>query len=628
VRLPPRWALAASAALVLGSLIPVLSPADSAQAFCESSIDPTCPGNLANAPILAEIGVTVLGGGSGVVGAATAITVASGGVVGLGAFNTAIGVVAAATAVTASGAVVSGFLAANGVQSGTVLHTSKTVSPGAGSSGPWVSGAYTPKIVFPQNGSGWIQIASKGVYQGEPVWCVANENGGTQLGYGWTAQYSSPPAPGSPGGDYLWNFHEDVCGAPPAGMFWSGGIWPSYGNSAYSSSSLVSITVGDTVFPLAGVTASQAGWHGTIRTTVTCASSTGSRPVVTSLAIDQPVGGDLAVPAVSCAVGELATSAVIEFLPTGQANWLPLTNGTVPGTVSSLVTKYPDCFGPGVSPCTMQLQRLDSGTSVFVSCGPLADYCLNWVAEAQASPSTYRCVYGAYPLDISYCSAFRRPGQLTPNTDGSTNSDGSAVVSPITAPIPTGSALGQVALDSTGSPATPDPSATPNVGTSGSQCFPSGWGVLNPVSWVFMPLQCALTWAFVPPKGALEAQSNKVRDALKGTAVGGILGIIGGLATFPLTGDGCKGITGDLPFPFGLVVHVNLLNACPGDPLAFVASVVKNSLTVALILATAFTSARYVGAIFGYVGFGGMVDHDRREAYRAESKASKGTRFK
>lgn len=40
-----------------------------------------------------------------------------------------------------------------------------------------------------------------------------------------------------------------------------------------------------------------------------------------------------------------------------------------------------------------------------------------------------------------------------------------------------------------------DPSEDPTPGESG-ECFPSGWGWLNPVEWVLKPVKCALVWAF------------------------------------------------------------------------------------------------------------------------------------
>lgn len=47
--------------------------------------------------------------------------------------------------------------------------------------------------------------------------------------------------------------------------------------------------------------------------------------------------------------------------------------------------------------------------------------------------------------------------------------------------------------------------------TGGSGCFPGGWGLFNPVSWVLQPIKCAVEWAFVPT-------STEVQTRLAGLA--------------------------------------------------------------------------------------------------------------
>lgn len=37
-------------------------------------------------------------------------------------------------------------------------------------------------------------------------------------------------------------------------------------------------------------------------------------------------------------------------------------------------------------------------------------------------------------------------------------------------------------------------------GVGDSECFPGGWGALNPINWVLKPVKCALVWAFVPTR--------------------------------------------------------------------------------------------------------------------------------
>lgn len=67
-------------------------------------------------------------------------------------------------------------------------------------------------------------------------------------------------------------------------------------------------------------------------------------------------------------------------------------------------------------------------------------------------------------------------------------------------------------------PCSGDPGDHPD-GESGD-CFPSGWGALNPVSWVKQPVQCALRWAFVPSAGAVDEFKSGVSDRASEGTVG------------------------------------------------------------------------------------------------------------
>jgi hypothetical protein len=45
-------------------------------------------------------------------------------------------------------------------------------------------------------------------------------------------------------------------------------------------------------------------------------------------------------------------------------------------------------------------------------------------------------------------------------------------------------------------------------------CWPDGWGWFNPAEWVYRPVKCAMTWAFVPPDGSIQAEWEELRDEL------------------------------------------------------------------------------------------------------------------
>jgi hypothetical protein len=50
-------------------------------------------------------------------------------------------------------------------------------------------------------------------------------------------------------------------------------------------------------------------------------------------------------------------------------------------------------------------------------------------------------------------------------------------------------------------PGEPAPGCVPDEADGGgNECWPSGWGWLNPLEWVLKPIKCAARWLFVPPQ--------------------------------------------------------------------------------------------------------------------------------
>jgi hypothetical protein len=93
-------------------------------------------------------------------------------------------------------------------------------------------------------------------------------------------------------------------------------------------------------------------------------------------------------------------------------------------------------------------------------------------SDPAADPTaTPRCQWGAYAVDSAQCDPLR----ADPGSDPA----------PTPTPTPTGPVPGDAGQ--------PDP-----TDTEGNACFPSGWGMLNPVEWIYKPVKCALAWAFVP----------------------------------------------------------------------------------------------------------------------------------
>jgi hypothetical protein len=339
-----------------------------------------------------------------------------------------------------------------------------------------------------------------------------------------------------------------------------------------------------------------AGWHGTIRSTLVCKGPSGaSRNVVVSVAVDASGGDDLTVPPAQCAKGELAGGLTVDFAPTtNPTGWIPLATATTPGAVVSLIDTYPDCFGPGVEPCSMTLYHLRGTTTT--SCGDHGQYCPGWASDPNASDN-YQCRYGLTVLDLTYCSAFRAPsvGPL-PNYDLATSTP-----VPITAPVP--SSLPNQVTDPDG-----DPTTLPDGGTGDEEsndCWPTGWGVLNPAAWVLQPIQCAFKWAFSPDPAAIEADTTEINDAWQSTPPGLIIAAVAGWTIVP-PASGCDGITVDISWIHvaGVPSSFQVMQACPGDMLATMAGWSKVFMDLAFIVGAVLAITRYVGGIIAFGGLG------------------------
>lgn len=295
------------------------------------------------------------------------------------------------------------------------------------------------------------------------------------------------------------------------------------------------------------------GYHGILRTTVQCRVSGNTTPVMTERRVDVEQGDPLEVPPASCAAG-LAIGMKVEYQADGTTTWVELGKADAPG-VGTYENDYPGCFASSQgSTCTLDLQRKD-GTR-WETCGPLANYCPGWVEEWVETPEVYRCKFGEHAVSIDLCSAFRKPGVLLPNVEETPGEDPQPV--PPTAPAP--NPLPNPVKNPDGT--TPETPPWLDVEGDGSpstrECWPTGWGVINPLAWVFMPVRCALEDAFVPRQSEIVKIQTRVKTALAGTSVEQVQQMAaGGLATIgEIPKTGCAG-------PH-VVLNVPSINPFPG----------------------------------------------------------------
>jgi hypothetical protein len=177
----------------------------------------------------------------------------------------------------------------------------------------------------------------------------------------------------------------------------------------------------------------------------------------------------------------------------------PEVNVIYPTYNAPAINNYPLCTTkapPGG--CWLDLQK--NGKSCFAT----GVYCAGWMSNETRWNMT--CEWGPYSMPMSDCEAaygtkFDVETQPDPNPT-STASGGptvSAAPLPTTGPNPSTppSAPYDPNPTPTGDPG-PDPNPNPPTGNpESSDCWGNGWS-WNPVSWVYIPIKCALSWAFIP----------------------------------------------------------------------------------------------------------------------------------
>lgn len=241
---------------------------------------------------------------------------------------------------------------------------------------------------------------------------------------------------------------------------------------------------------------------------------------------------------------------------------------------------YPACSN---GTCTLDL--ID-GTGSCYQGDP--SRCATWMTDPNRD-SKYSCKYGTYAVAIKECFALANAFDLAKVAAGQGLAD------PATGTTP-----------GTQTSTKPDTGGAPDPADGGDQrqaCFPTGWGVINPLNWVLQPVKCALNWAFVPRSSVITNQNNNLQTAVRASAVGSIGTILTGIAAYAVGDGGCNGVHFDVSI-YSARIKGDLLKACPGDPLAAPAALTKTIITAVISTLAILACIRYVATIFGFTGFG------------------------
>jgi len=335
---------------------------------------------------------------------------------------------------------------------------------------------------------------------------------------------------------------------------------------------------------------------GTNRVTLTCSNGEATTDVVQMYPYDVTAGSPISFPETQCAPGWVLESMKVETQQGASGTWTEIATGQNPPEVIAAPLDFPNCVSDvGSETCYL---RLYDGSDW---CGPGAVACPYWVDQETAEPGRFRCLYGPYSVPLTDCSAYRKPGVgVLPNRD--VNGDPIAITAPAPAPAEIPPAVDPVTGTQLPNWIAPD---APGGGTTllqSGECFPSGWGLLNPVEWIYRPIQCGLEWAFVPRTSVMTATVTGLQTAMATRAPAQIAEMVSGWEFAPPPG-GCGGITVPLSDVWSEVDDWHILNACPGEPLAPLAGLCSVIVGIGSLLGAAISCTR---SIAGVVQFGGV----------------------
>lgn len=276
-------------------------------------------------------------------------------------------------------------------------------------------------------------------------------------------------------------------------------------------------------------------------------------------------------------------------------------------------TAYPQCQD---QPCTLKV----SVNGIPCSIG--LPECWDWMHTYP--PEQLKCEYGPYAVGLAECGALeyayrsgagvtvdpndaQNPYRLVPAQPGgqpdpnlapsrpyepnpwpTTNPQPSTNPSTTPVPAPTFPTQGN-------NPDPRPPGGAPVLDPeSGQNCLAGMWS-WNPVNWVYTPVKCAMTWAFVPKPEALTRVRTDLQTAVGGSGVGAWFDAVPALFNIP-GGGGCEGPT--ITFPL-TGTKFKLADAC-SDPMATVAAICKALLTVLIVTVAVLHGVRAISGAFGY----------------------------
>lgn len=310
------------------------------------------------------------------------------------------------------------------------------------------------------------------------------------------------------------------------------------------------------------------------------------------------------------------TTAGLDVIPTVQCpdgsvpesiDWTSNVGGKQEnlGGVGTNWDPFPECAG-------FQCQKLIKVDDVPCRVG--IEACYDW---QNVDPGRVKCEYGPYALGLAECGDLqhmyktgwgvtqdpakgpqRQPGWLPSNPDGTVDWTrvGTGDYRPDDVPNPEykppvawnpeAPPGGDPTPDPPGQPvpptvSVPNPPGNPKDPDNPTKNCMGGMASWNPVDWIYTPVKCALTWAFVPPNGSGPNLIGDFRAKVLTAELGAWLAIPDDLFGSLPQGSGCMGPPLHMPEPLGGKTYYPL-NAC-SDPMAKYANMSRSLITIVVV---------------------------------------------
>lgn len=323
--------------------------------------------------------------------------------------------------------------------------------------------------------------------------------------------------------------------------------------------------------------------------------------------------------------GQVLVPSCQAAYPGSVPTHIGVTGGSIGHETSQLSTdltnpasQYPDCFdSAGAFLGTCRIRVWINGQPCTIG----ASHCGNWTTASQDYGDQVECKWGSYVVQIGDCDLLQRQYQpnASPKKLDKTTKSGVPVLEddpaaapaadPAPPPAPSPKCWDGCIFAPPADPGNPTVPGVPPVDKAtppdSQSCLGTGYS-WNPVSWVYVPVKCALKWAFVPPPGSLDTLIGGLKAKWDATAPAQWLGAVQGLSPGPGT-SGCEGLPLNVDLPHGLGVHQHLGEACSGTS-ASAAAVCRIALSAVAVVGGAFACVRALGSGLGWSPGVGKVD--------------------